>query len=453
MNFSVNCLFELSSIIFTIKNQCGIIILIVKKFACLTISLLTALTALGGVTANAAESETCYPEDNEFIKTLNFTALTDYAVEDGLYAFADESGVIAHRGEIRVSYEASGVTAVDIADGRVYYSCADGTYEIPDIFADTITPLDAEHTFPQKSDEITYNGFWYFVDDDGMNIYDKSTKQTTTESGEYTNLKQYGKKVYAIKENSLYEFTSTEGSKTVLEYADYTATDEILLGQARTALTNYTKANVVVISAGTYMTEVNLKNLGGENFDTSKTVKTEETKTALLLCYSGNSAVVSIENKSFVLLKSKVREDNDTAFMTESNFDAQIIIGGNIYTSPYTGGTIAVTNATGESVKVLNKLALDGVLEKVFYEIEYTSNGEQLNGYVAEGFLSRVIIDDNKPATTVKDPAYSEDSDTKTILIILAVILLVLAAIGYISHVSAKGKKKNKKKSKADGEE
>ncbi len=421
--------------------------LIVKKFAVLTISLLTALSAAGGITAKAETDETRYPEDSEFIKTLYFTALTDYAVEDGLYAFADEDCVIVYKDEIRTIYPASGVNAVDVAEGKVYYSCADGkAYEI--------SGAETEHSFPAKSEEIPFNGYLYFIDAEGMNIYDKSSKETKTYAGEFTALKLYGETVYAIRENSLYQFNGSECSETVLKYADYTSTNEILIGQARTYLSGYTQAKLVEISAGSYMTEVNLKNLDGETFDTSdlETVKTAEDKTALLLCYSGNCAVVSVGDKSYLLLKNKVSE-SQAEFITESGFDAQIIIGGNIYTSPYTGGSVAVMNATGQNVKVLNKLECDGVLEKVFYEIEYTSDGETLKGYVAEGFLSRVIIDDNKKPTTVTDPEYSEDSDTQTILIIFAVVLLVLAAIAYISHVSAKGKKKNKKKSKTESEE
>lgn len=424
----------------------------VKKFAALTISLLTALTSAGGITANAANGGTIYPEDDEFIKTLTLPSLTDYAVEGELYAFTDGADVkVYNDGEYYEYRFENAVTNVDINEGVIYCGVGEKAYTVPE-------QTECEYTFPAKTDELTYNGYYYFIDGEGINVFDKTSKTTTTFEGEYVNIKQDGEKVYAVSGNTLYSFTGAERSEVVLKYADYAATHQILIGQARTALQTYSEARFVQIAQGSFMTEIDLEKLDGVYFTPVKTVRAEENATALLLCESGTAAIVSIGNTGYILLKSKISE-TDVDFSTENKFNAQMI-GGKIYASPYiASGTELKLNATGINVKVLRKLEdtraeNEKILESVFYEIEYGTGSESVKGYVAEGFLSQVMIDDNKTPTEIVDPEYSEKNDTKTILIIFAVVLLVLAAIGYITHVSSRGKKKSKKKSKdKDGEE
>lgn len=421
--------------------------LIVKKFAVLTISLLTAVSLAGGITANAAIGGTIYPEDEEFIKTLTLPSLTDYAVEGDLYVFTDGTDVkVYNDGEYSEYRFDSAVTDIDIKVGVIYCGCADEkAYTVP-------AQTECDYTFAQKRSRIEYNDFYY--NSFGGKIYIsnllKPEDPNVSYEGEFTNLKQYGETVYAIKENSLYSFTGSQADEVVLKYADYTATHQIVIGQARTALQTYSGAKFVKIAEGAFMTSIDLEKLDGTYFSPIKTVRADENTTALLLCESGTAAIVAIGDTGYILLKSKV-SDIDVEISTENTFNAQMI-GGKIYASPYiASGTELSLNATGIMVKVLRKLEDSAtenkkILETVFYEIEYNSEGKSVNGYVAEGFLSKVMIEDNKTPTEIVDPNYSDSNDTKTILIIFAVVLLILAAIAYLSHLSSKGKKKKKKK-------
>ena len=66
---------------------------IVKKLVALTTALLAAFSAIGTITAFAAESNTIYPQDTDFIKSLTFSSLSDYAVDGETYVFAEGSRV------------------------------------------------------------------------------------------------------------------------------------------------------------------------------------------------------------------------------------------------------------------------------------------------------------------------------------------------------------------------
>lgn len=421
-----------------------------KKLAYLTIPLIAALIAGGAQTAYAADGGTIYPDDEAFISALKLTSLSDYTVGGGAYAFADGKLVkVFNDGDYKEYAFENDVTDVAFNEGVFYCGCSDGkAYTLAE-------QSECEYTFPEKAGELLYGGFYYFTDEDGnLSVFDKSTKQTETYEGSFSNLKLCGETVYAANGNALYSFDGAEGGEVELKYADYSVTRTITVGQAASALKNYAPATFVKIEAGTFMTAVDLEKLDGEHFVPINTVRSEEETVALLLCYSGNAALVSVGDTGYLMLKSKTSV-TEMEFATEETFTAQML-GGNIYASPYiVSGTVSTPAATGKIVNVKKKLELENVLGAVFYEVEFTENESVVCGYVAEGFLSKVIVGEQEKPTEITDPEYSEDNDTKTILIILAVILLVLGAVGYISYVSSGGKRrKNKKKSKdKDGEE
>lgn len=98
-----------------------------KRLAILAISLLTAITAFGNVAAYAAESDTIYPSDEDFIKTLEFGALSDYAVNGEAFAFAEEQKVSVFNGGNLTEYKfGAKVTAVDCAEDTFYCAVGDG---------------------------------------------------------------------------------------------------------------------------------------------------------------------------------------------------------------------------------------------------------------------------------------------------------------------------------------
>ena len=430
-----------SQIIFTLKIECGII-LVVKRLALLAVPLLAAVSIAGGISANAAAHETEYPKDEDFTRILTLTSLNDYAIEDGLYAFADGEFVKVFSNGNYDEYETGGrVTDVEIKDGVIYYGYGDKAYSLSDM-------AECEHAFSKGPEIVFLNNFHYYFKDGALKIFDESSETVSTYEG-YSILKEYGGKAYAVKDNVLYEFAGAAGQEVALEYEVKPGDIEITIGKAANNLKTYGGTKFVNIAADSYLTEIDLEKLDGQSFVPLDIVKTAEKSTALLLCYSGNAAIVSVKDKAYAVLKDKVSEISLNP-ATDNPYTTAQMIGMNIYASPFVvSGTVANSNALGITVKVLNKIEND-VLESVFYEVEYGEDNSK--GYVAEGFLAEVIIGDNIKPEEITDPEFSEDSDTKTILIILAVILLVLAALAYILYVSGKGKKKEKDKQQKEEE-
>ena len=414
-----------------------------KRLAYLTIPLLAAAFSVGTITASAADGGTIYPSDEDFTRNLTFSSLTDYAIEDGLFAFADGRMVKIYDDGHYTEYAFENkVTAVDIKDGVVYCGCSDNTaYTVPD-------QTKCEFTFKASEGELLFNGYYYFIEETGLTIFDRSTKEYVPYEGEYLNLKQYGEKVYAISENKLYEYSGSKESEVVLEYAVDKSELKITIGSAASELKKYAPVQFVEIEEGSFITKIDLDKLDGEYFVPLGIVKTEEKISALRLCESGNATIVAIRGTAYAVHKSKVHEIT-VDYLTEKPFENAQMITGNIYASPcVNSGTVNNSNAIGVTVTIIGRLENE-LLECPFYEIEYIVGETTVKGYVAEGFLSKVIIEDNKKPTERPDPEYSERNDTTTVIIIFAVVILVLLTILYLAYA---GSKKKKKKDKKDAE-
>lgn len=427
-----------------------------KRLALLTIPLLAAF-AVGGITAGA---ETEYPNDESFVKTLTLSSLNDYAIEDGIFAFADGNSIKVINGDNYSKYSSiktltEDFTAVDIVDG-VIYCLNDGKSYIIDDTGTQYTFVEHEHTFPEEQLVVVLNGFHYYFKDGQFKIFNESDEAVATYEG-FSNLKEYSETAYAVKNNSLYKFVGAEQQELKFAYAAKPSDIVIPIGQAGRNLKKYAPVQIVDIESGSYMTEIDLDvdfdNLSGGNFTSLNIVKAEEGTSALLLYKNESVAIVSIRDSAYAIFDPDAKIKNSVQYTTEKPLETSAqIMGGNIYASPFVAkGTITFSNATGITVKVLNRIENE-ILECAFYEIEYYWGEEKVTGYVAEGLLTEDIREDNQQPTEIPDPEYSEKSDTKTILIIFAVVVLVLAAIAYIGYVSAKGKKKGKKK-KEENEE
>ena len=84
-----------------------------------------AIACFHGATAYAETFDTRYPEDSDFIKSLTFDALSDYAVDGEKYAFAEDKTVTIYDGYNieRISFDVNDedkgkkITALDCAAG------------------------------------------------------------------------------------------------------------------------------------------------------------------------------------------------------------------------------------------------------------------------------------------------------------------------------------------------
>ena len=409
-----------------------------------------AVTSFGGASA-LAESATQYPEDSEFIKSLTFESLSDYAVDGDKYAFAENKTVTLYDGYNieRITFEDEEdkdkqITALDCADGVFYCAYGESVYSLPDLKA-------AEFTMSEAQMSIDNGDFNYRLTGTTLKIADFSEEGGTvyTPEGAFVNLKKYGTKVYAMKDGEVCAFNGGTYEIISLEYYDKDITKEsISVGNSASALKNYKSLRFVTVREGAHMTVTDLTDIDRDYFKTEETREAGKDEIALLLCYTGNAAIVSIGDTSYL-----VHEDNVTECKVECAYQPEFanatITGNNIYSSPYVFVDYpALSNATGTIVKVISRLECEGILGSVFYEVQYGE--DEKIGYVADGLLTAYIIEDNKEPATIPDPAHNESNNTKTILLVLAVVVLVLAAVAYLAHVGTKDKKSKKKKDKSE---
>lgn len=403
---------------------------IVKRLAVLTTSLLLTLTAAGGAMSAFAEgSATAYPVEEDFIKTLTFSDLKNFDIDGNTYYFSDGEKYYKYE-----QYENSNIGEL-------------GEFIPEEDFAFS----------PALKDVSTEKYYYYFDDNEALTAYEKSSKTPQTFEGEYSNLKQFNDRAYAVKENVLYRFENAQEPEPVLlKFVDYEVTRKIPVGQAEAALKNYGDLEFVTVKAGEFLTAVDLTSLDGEYFllentedDVSvNTVTFAEDKTALLLCRSGNAAIVSIGDSSFVTLSTSVTENPDVNCREPIEvYKATLPAKNGIYASPFTvKGTMRTISQVDTVVTVTGKIEYEDVLKAVYYEVEYETDEGSIKGYVAEGLLFNGIIEDTKQPETKPDPEYTESTGVTTVLLILAVVVLVLVALGYLAHTATSGRKKKKEK-------
>ena len=426
-----------------------------KRLAIITTSLLAALTVFGGTTAYAARSETVYPEDGQFVKNLTFENLVDYAVNDAQYAFAEGRNVhVYEEGEITVYKFSENVAALGCAEKTFYCATESGSvYSLP-YKAGQQT---ASYTMTEPLSNITVGDFNYFLKESVLKVSDYSNDVIITAEGAYSKLKMFGESVYAIKDSLVYTLNGTQQEELLLPFVDYSATVNISVGQAADSLKTYSAPSVVKVKEGAYMTEVDLSSTDEEYFKTGKTILAEKITDALLLCKTGNAAIIAIEDKSYILLETNISETTSELYSKPEYEYAKITTGNAIYAVPYIANSAIVKqNAAGTVVRITNKVVSDDVLETTFCEIEYTlPDGTVSKGYVAEQFLTKTefVIEDNKDPVKVEDPDYSEETNTKTMLLIFAVVILVLAAVGYLAYTATSDKHRKGKKQKEQPKE
>lgn len=204
------------------------------------------------------------------------------------------------------------------------------------------------------------------------------------------------------------------------------------------------------------MTETDLTSVPEKFFAAGDTVTAKENTTAILLCTTGNAAIIAIGMDCYILLSSNVELTEESCYSAPDYEYAKITAAGDrIYSSPYVSeGTAIMTGAAGLIVKVLHKVE-HTVLDTAFFEVEFTAkDGTTAKGYINGKFLIKVdhVAEDDKKPDTVTDPDYTEESNTKTILIVFAVVILVLAAVGYLAFTATSDKRKNKKEKKTQPE-
>lgn len=411
---------------------------IVKKIFLTIAALLCAAGIFGGVSAYAASQTTVYPEREEFLKRLEFTSLVDYAVKGEEIVFAETieggSKLTDYNGETSSYVNTEKTVAKLDCDGENFY------------YADTenksylLDGSESQYVFSETEELVWREHLMYVFYDGVLNVVNLKDHSVTEMDAGFSKVKIYGDAVYALKGNSLCRFNGTSYEEIVIEYYSFEATKTLSVGTAAADLKDYELA-FITVKQGNYITEVDLSKLDGEYFEVGETFAADKDFTALLLADTGNAVIFSVGEKSYITKSSYTEKLTDT-FLTESTFNGATVTGSAIYASPYvTTGTSVLYPAAGKIVKILGKLETD-ILDAVYYQVEYTEGESKKVGFVAEGFLTEYIIEDNKEPSIIPDANYSDKNDVRTVLLILLVIVLVLVAVGYLTYVGTKGKGK-----------
>ena len=443
----------------------------VKRLALISTAILLSLAIGGGISANAA-AETVYPQNSDFVFSLSFSDLKDYAVSDGALAFVDgntvkvyetekpgDSAKSAYKNGSLTEYSGFDVTisSIDFQNGEFYYADGNGTvYSLSDkAEAEGISIAPPQDTLLCKD-----NGFMYALLDGRIRIIDPKAENSEDMAveieGDFSVLKQYGTHVYAINGNRLCKFTDAEMEITEMQYVDFSPSKTISVGNAQQALKDYT-LKFVTVAQDSFMTEINLSAPLTGYFDAGETQQTTEDASALLLGYTGNAAIISIGKKSYITLKTNVTENGDgSEYFTQAEFTKAQLLGDAIYASPFVMECVyAIYPATGAIVKVTGKLHND-VLESDFYQVEYTylNNGQDVTvkGYVIGGLLTGDNVNDNARPEEKPDENYSEKNNIQTVLLVLMVVILVLIAISYLTWICLSDKRLKRKNKKQDGD-
>ncbi|MGN0804185.1 MAG: hypothetical protein ACI4MS_02260 [Candidatus Coproplasma sp.] len=439
------------------------------------------LTLLPLSNAFAVENEnvqtTEYPLS--FERSLTFdNGITDYAVFGDTYAFA-------YNGQLAVlSKSAGGEVLCDIHnksyinylnfldDGKLYVIFADDTYCVyPDF--DTKYPNGSEKV-QTPANMLILDDEYYFLDKNSKAlsyIYDGEMQTVNIEGQsvtEFSLLKKYNGKAYAVSDNNLYSLDKAEAQKITPTYFDYEATAYIYRGDSAQKLKagNYT-IKTCWIERDSYYTEIDLDLSVGDYFalpDSSKpeeyTFSAKDRLCCIVLAESGNSSIVTMDGKCYITLTSSLTPDSsDPPLPNKYSTPMYALEKIGVYSSPYISNATKIAELSNGSyypVTVLGQYTdLTGtVFSKITYKAyvvtDFGTQIQTVTGFVADGLLSPYSFSNEElEKNEVGGDTFNYDTNVTTVVLVIVIVLLVIIAIMYISLASNKNsKKKNKRTSR-----
>ncbi len=444
-----------------------------KKFCVFAILLCMSAAAFSPAAAFAAEVTGGYPD--LLREKLTFDNLKDYAVNsDGSVLFADGNKLILWtQDEKTLPFNAKGeVTDVDCSDGNYFYATAEGAYVLPSS-PENLPGEKTNHDFTKsiKRDFPVRDGFRYYFggndnDDtfDGSNVFHvvKTSDSTDQSFPDYIKVKPYGDKIYAVKDNVLYEITDGQAQPEEYYYSNYNLLTQVPVQNAAETLRLFSESpQKVIIQQGSRVTELNPDKIAdGDYFyagdELSARNKTHEdvSGSALLLAETDGTKVVSQGSKIYMLGKDdavasgglNVQQMNATANPNCNEY---------AYALPFVSRSTSVFGITPQdSLTVVGAVLKenDSCLAHDFYIVEK----DGVRGYVPKEFLNDLAYPNfnEGSAGLTADPSPENGNNVRTVVLVLLVILLLLVAAGYLTYLFTSGKKsaKARKSGTADGD-
>lgn len=434
-----------------------------KKILFKTISMCLAAAAAAPAPA-AAKAEPAYPDIYD--SPLTFTALTDYAMGESKTAFADGGKVMLLDGENLLTYSFDGEAefvdciAADDGEDKFYYTLSGSpdVYILPDSPAETARKATGI-TLQNIEGQYTFNGLTYSLLNGTLSIWDGTSGSPVSFEG-YSRLKKYGDSLYAMYGNDVMILEGQTSRKVDFAFSNYGMLTRIPVGDIPEKLGAYAtfgqNAKIVNVAEGATATKIDLNLLEADGTfpvgDPRADTQTLGEGQALLLAEAGALRLIA-RGRDCYILNSADATDFTVVTLTETASGTTATVNADEYAHalPYlSNATRAFEIKPSETVEVLGSVtAVDvPVLAHDFYLVK---NKDGDCGYVSAEFLNVNFPPvDEGGASTIPDPAPSNDDDVRTVVLVLVVILLVLIAAGYITWVVTAKHRKVKKN--ADGE-
>jgi len=459
---------------FTISLKGGIILIVKKKLFLLT-TLAAAITAATiplspafAETGSAIKFEVSeYP--SSFVRTLDMSAdgLSDYAINGDTYAFASKTSIYVlstdKSGDRALESKDIGtqIAAVDFEKDKLYFKSTSGNaYAYPD----AASPV--EHAFPSVTYSIKIDSDLYLLNSETseLEIFNETTGNKSKVGTGFSQLKLYGDKAYAVKDNCPYVLDGATATPLDLGYTDFSAADNIQSEPVATALKSGSYAvKTATLKDGSYYTQIDADDVG-QNFKQIKTVKADGAISCLVL-FSGKEntdeiSVIVAGGNCYVTSTANLQPlaynppANDWEQGPNSQRKAYVRERTGVYSSPYMCKATLIAQINAEQavpVTVVEKFALDFIdAYAAFYRISFTdANGKEVSGFVSASFLDEYdySADVNQPTDSGTENFKYENNIT-TVILVLVVVGLVIIAIVYLTVVGTKSDKNAKKKRK-----
>ncbi len=424
--------------------------------------------AYAAPTGSSASFDTpSYP--SSFVRTLDMSddGLTDYAIDGDTYAFAVKTTIYVlstdKSGDRKLTKPFTAkteITAIDYAEGHLYFKNISGTYMYPD----ETNPV--EHTFPASTHSLEIEGDQYLLNNKSeLKLFNKNNGDEALIGENFSSLKKFGDSVYAVKDNCPYVLEGSTATPLNLEYTDFSAADNVAAGIVKYELkSGEYEVKTATLKGGSYYSQIDPDNIGTA-FKHITTLKadgaisclvlfagTQDTDEVSVIVAGGNCYITATKNLTFSAYTAPA---NDWIKGPEGQSKAYLRESTGVYSAPYMSEGTKITQANASqpiAVNVQEKFVLD-FIDTTFYRISFTDdNGKTVSGFVASGFLDEYdySADNNKPATSDKED-FSYENNITTVILVLVIVGLVIIAIVYLTIVGTKqdknGKKKRKKQS------
>lgn len=470
-----------------------------KANKAITIALAGILTACAipfGTVFAAAESTTDYPAETTdetsgkvikpFERELEIESVTDYAVYGDNFAYAsgltitilslDGSG---DRKKLQPYTHGYSVKKLDYDEsGNLYFqNSSDISYQLNVSYQPNVSAsyrYDAEpkeHEFQSIDSSMPImvdTGYYTLNSTNGDLQYWKDGVPSSLGEG-FSIIKKYGDHVYAMKDGTVpYKIDEAEKTQLDLSYTDFDEAGNILCGEAAAKLAAGRQLTTANIGSGTYYTQIDADDIGKGATDVFKpktsdgkiegsTKKAEGDKPCLVLCKSGNTAVVVTDEGMFITSTENLKKESHYSPPNNdwSASHAYVTAKTGVYTSPYMCDSTWIADLESgaeNAVEVVERFELDFISTK-FYKVSYEDKetGKQISGFVAANMLTPYDFkaEDKEPHEN-GDEKFNYDTNVVSVVLAIIIVALVIVAIMYISLVGTKkNKDKGEKKAKA----